>query len=344
MDNTDFSTTILRWFAVNGRELPWRGITDAYAIWLSEVILQQTRISQGTAYWHNFMETYPTVAQLAAASEDDVLKLWQGLGYYSRARNLHAAAKEIAARGTFPSSYDDIRRLKGVGDYTAAAIASMAFGLPYAAVDGNVYRVLARHFGISTPINTTAGKREFQMLADRLCPSGQAGSWNQAMMDFGALVCTPSAPRCSDCPLAESCMALRQGGPGQYPVKQKNIRHRTRYFTYYYITREDKVLYHRRGKGDIWQGLWEPVLTESGTDETDDMTAAATPVLKHVLTHQTIFARMIRIDSTALAADTPLPCGAPPLSSLEQQYRWISASEEDSYAVPRLVERLRDML
>ena len=178
MDNTGFTSAILAWFAHNGRELPWRGIGDPYAIWLSEIILQQTRISQGTAYWHRFMSAYPTVESLAAATEDEVLKLWQGLGYYSRARNLHAAAKSIVAMGGFPDTYEKIRQLKGVGDYTAAAIASMAFGLPYAAVDGNVYRVLARYYAIDTPISTTKGKHQFQLLANQLCPPDEAGTWN----------------------------------------------------------------------------------------------------------------------------------------------------------------------
>ena len=210
MANGNFQLAILRWYEENGRSLPWRETRDPYAIWLSEVILQQTRIAQGTDYWHRFMRRWPTVELLAAATEDEVLKEWQGLGYYSRARNLHAAARQIVANGGFPRTYEGIRALKGVGDYTASAIASIAFGLSHAAVDGNVYRVLSRYFGISTPINSTGGKKEFQQLDDELLPHDKAGTWNQAMMDFGALQCTPQSPRCLLCPLQESCYGVRR--------------------------------------------------------------------------------------------------------------------------------------
>lgn len=340
MDNTGFTSAILAWFARNGRELPWRGIGDPYAIWLSEIILQQTRISQGTAYWHRFMSAYPTVESLAAATEDEVLKLWQGLGYYSRARNLHAAAKSIAAMGAFPDRYEDIRRLKGVGDYTAAAIASMAFGLPYAAVDGNVYRVLARHYGIGTPINTTQGKRQFQLLADELCPQRQAGTWNQAMMDFGALQCTPQSPACATCPLAETCEAYRNGHPEAYPVKEQKMKRRTRYLTYYYIARAGRVLFHRRPAGDIWQGLWEPVVMES----TDKTIAQAPDAVKHVLTHQTLYARMVPIDASDMPTDAPLPYGLPSLATLGERYHWATPQEIEGYALPRLVDLLIERL
>ncbi len=336
MNNTGFTSAILAWFDSHGRELPWRGIGDPYAIWLSEIILQQTRISQGTAYWQRFMEKYPTVERLAAASEDEVLKLWQGLGYYSRARNLHAAAQAIAARGAFPDSYEEIRQLKGVGDYTAAAIASMAFGLPYAAVDGNVYRVLARHYGIATPINTTQGKRQFQLLADELCPPRQAGTWNQAMMDFGALQCTPQSPDCTVCPLAETCEACRHGQPEAYPVKEQKLKRRTRYLTYYYIARAGRVLFHRRPAGDIWQGLWEPVVVESA----DKTIAQAPDMVKHVLTHQTLYARMVPIDATAMPTDAPLPYGLPSLDTLSERYHWATPQEISGYALPRLVDLL----
>ncbi|MBR5689538.1 MAG: A/G-specific adenine glycosylase, partial [Prevotella sp.] len=206
-----FTTVLLDWFRENRRPLPWRETLDPYAIWLSEVILQQTRIAQGTAYWQRFVERWPTVEALAAATEDEVLREWQGLGYYSRARNLYAAAQQIVAMGHFPDTTEEIRRLKGVGDYTAAAIASIAFDLPEAVVDGNVYRVLARHFGIDTPINSTEGKKAFKALAQELLPTGEASAFNQAMMDFGAVQCTPQSPRCLLCPLAETCVARREG-------------------------------------------------------------------------------------------------------------------------------------
>ena len=208
---SSFTETILAWYDACGRDLPWRRTRDPYAIWLSEIILQQTRIAQGRAYWERFMAAFPSVEALSAASEDEVLRLWQGLGYYSRARNLHAAARQIVALGHFPDTLEGIRALKGVGDYTAAAIGSIAFGLPAAVVDGNVYRVLARHFGIATPVGSTAARKEFTALAQSLLPPDRPGDFNQGMMDFGALQCTPAAPACLLCPLAASCAALAAG-------------------------------------------------------------------------------------------------------------------------------------
>ncbi len=336
MDNKAFSATLFEWSKRHWREMPWRGCGDAYAIWLSEIILQQTRVSQGTKYWHSFMRAFPTVNHLAKASEDQVLKLWQGLGYYSRARNLHAAAQQIVQRGAFPNTYEEIRQLKGVGQYTAAAIASMAFNLPCAAVDGNVYRILARIFGIYTPINSTLGKKEFQLLANNLLAPSDAGHWNQAMMDFGALQCTPKSPKCGSCPFAEICQAFRTNAISELPVKDAKIKHRDRHFTYYYITRGDDVLYHRRNTCDIWNSLWEPVLVEEAYSTTID----PTPEIKHVLTHQTIYGRMIHIDATEIAPNEPLPYGLPPINTLLENYHWATASERASYAIPRLVEKL----
>ena len=220
----NFAPTLLSWFRDNGRDLPWRQTRDPYAIWLSEIILQQTRIEQGLPYWQRFIERWPTVEALAAATEDEVLREWQGLGYYSRARNLHTAARQIVALGVFPTTIEGIKSLKGVGDYTAAAIGSIAFDLPVAVVDGNVYRVLSRHFGISTPINSTEGKREFAALAQSLLPAQQASSFNQAMMDFGALQCTPSKPLCLQCPLQDSCVAFLEGCVAELPVKLKTLK------------------------------------------------------------------------------------------------------------------------
>ena len=229
-----FSAVIIRWFRENGRDLPWRETKDPYAIWLSEIILQQTRIAQGWEYWERFMKTYPKVEDLAAASEDDVLKLWQGLGYYSRARNLHTAAKQIVALGRFPDTLEGIKALKGVGDYTAAAIGSFAFDIPAAVVDGNVYRVLSRYFGIDTPINSTQGKKEFAALAQSLLPASDAASYNQGMMDFGAIQCTPQSPKCLVCPLAETCEALRTGRVEELPVKNKTLKVKMRHLSYIY--------------------------------------------------------------------------------------------------------------
>ncbi|SFG43389.1 A/G-specific adenine glycosylase [Prevotella sp. KH2C16] len=319
MANSNFQSTILRWYADNGRSLPWRETRDPYAVWLSEVILQQTRIAQGTDYWHRFMRRWPTVELLATATEDEVLKEWQGLGYYSRARNLHAAARQIVANGGFPHTYENIRALKGVGDYTAAAIASIAFGLPHAAVDGNVYRVLSRYFGITTPINSTAGKKEFQQLADELLPRDKAAAWNQAMMDFGALQCMPQSPRCLLCPLQESCHALRNGKIEELPVKEKKLRRRERFFTYYLLQNNGLTAIHQRGPGDIWQGLWEPLLKE-------DPFPREEAEVRHILTHQTLYARMMAVGAT----DADLPEG----------YQWIDFADLADYALPRLVEKL----
>ena len=322
-----FSTTLLNWFALNGRDLPWRHTKDAYAIWLSEVILQQTRIQQGMDYWLRFMRRWPRVEDLAAASEDEVLREWQGLGYYSRARNLHAAAQQIAANGSFPNTLDGIKKLKGVGDYTAAAIGSIAFGLPAAVVDGNVYRVLARHYGIDTPINTTQGKRLFTELAQSLLPVDQPASFNQAMMDFGAIQCTPTSPKCVLCPLQESCEAFRSGRVGELPVKEKKLTIQTRRFTYMYIRCQGKTAIRKRAAGDIWQGLWEPVLAEEC-----GMLAGAKLLrkdVKHVLTHRILLADFYLLETEAFPA-------------LPEGYIWIDETELDKYAVPRLIELLHE--
>ena len=247
----NFSSTLLRWFLDNGRDLPWRQTRDPYAIWLSEIILQQTQVKQGWAYWERFMKRWPKVEMLADATEDEVLREWQGLGYYSRARNLHTAARQIVEMGGFPSTLEGIRQLKGVGEYTAAAIGSFAFDLPAAVVDGNVYRVLSRHFGISTPINSTEGKKEFALLAQELLPSSnlqsQSSNYNQAIMDFGATLCTPQAPRCMDCPLQETCVALREDRVGELPVKLKTLKVKERRLVYVYVRYQGETAIHRRG-------------------------------------------------------------------------------------------------
>ena len=254
-----FTQRILLWYAENGRDLPWRRTQDPYAVWLSEIILQQTRIAQGTAYWHRFMERFPKVEMLADATEDEVLRLWEGLGYYSRARNLHAAAKQIVSSGRFPDTLEGIRALKGVGDYTAAAIGSICFGLPAAVVDGNVYRVLARHFGLATPVGTTQAKKEFTALAQQLLPADDPAGFNQAMMDFGALQCTPQNPDCAACPLLDTCHAFRTGRVELLPVKKPARKPVEQHFDYIYVRCQGYTAIRRRGPGDIWQGLYEPL-------------------------------------------------------------------------------------
>ena len=333
-----FAQSLLEWFRENGRDLPWRQTKDPYAIWLSEIILQQTQVKQGWDYWERFMHRWPTVEALAAATEDEVLREWQGLGYYSRARNLHTAAKQIVALGRFPDAYDEIRQLKGVGDYTAAAIGSIAFDLPIAVVDGNVYRVLARHFGISTPINTTEGKKEFAALAQELMENGFSTSnsqlnnysqYNQAMMDFGAMQCTPTSPDCMACPLAETCSALREGRVGELPVKRKTLKVKERHLTYIYIRYQGETVLHRRPAGDIWQGLYEPLVVENGFSILNSQLIRKN--VKHVLTHQIIYADFY------LWEPTKRP-------SLPEGYFWVKEEDIDQYGVPRLVELLLEEL
>ena len=329
---SDFANTLLTWFRENGRELPWRETHDPYAIWLSEIILQQTQVKQGWDYWERFMRRWPTVEDLAEATEDEVLREWQGLGYYSRARNLHFAAKQIVAIGHFPDTLEEIRQLKGVGDYTAAAIGSFAFGLPAAVVDGNVYRVLARYFGIDTPINTTDGKKEFAALAQSLLPLAPcslplAPDYNQAIMDFGAIQCTPQSPRCLLCPLAESCDALRTGRVDQLPVKLKTLKVKERHLTYVYIRCKGEVAIHRRGPGDIWQGLWELWQTA----EVPDGAVLLLQNVRNVLTHRIILADFYLLETDERPA-------------LPDDYIWIKEADIDNYGVPRLIDRFLQQL
>ena len=322
-----FTVAILEWFRENGRVLPWRETRDPYAIWLSEIILQQTRIEQGKPYWERFMKRWPTVEALAQASEDEVLREWQGLGYYSRARNLHEAAKQIVEMGGFPKTLEGIKRLKGVGDYTAAAIGSIAFNLPAAVVDGNVYRVLARHYGIETPINTTEGKKEFTALANSLLPANEASAFNQAMMDFGAIQCTPVNPQCTVCPLQETCVALHEGKTASLPVKRKTLKVQERHLVYIYVRHQGKTAIHRRAAGDIWQGLYEPWLTEAVPPGAILLRQG----VKHVLTHRILYADFYLWEP----AEQP---------QLPDDYFWIPEADIDQYGVPRLIELLLEEL
>ena len=336
---------LLDWYAREGRDLPWRRTRDPYRIWLSEVILQQTRVAQGMEYYLRFTERFPDVASLAAAPEDEVLKLWQGLGYYSRARNLRAAAREVVERfgGVFPRSLDDVRSLRGVGDYTAAAICSAAYDAPCAVVDGNVYRVLSRLFDLAEPIDTTAGKRAFACLAQSQLDAAHPGRYNQAIMDFGALQCTPANPSCNDCPLRDECLSLAAGTVAERPVKAGRTRIRPRYLNYLHLECGGRIALRRRPEGDIWQGLYDLPAIES--DRPLDFTelAAAPPfrdmfgtlpyrlvrtirMPKHQLSHQTLHAAYHR-----LALDAwPSAAGGWTLVPYEQL---------EDYAIPRLLDR-----
>ena len=304
-----FTKALLKWFNKNGRSLPWKGENNPYYIWLSEIILQQTRVGQGLPYFQKFKEKFPTIFDLAAASEDKVLKLWQGLGYYSRARNLHYTSKYIAneLQGIFPNNYKAILGLKGVGPYTAAAIASFAFGLPHAVVDGNVYRVLARVFGIDTPIDTSIGKKQFHQLANELIEKEMPGQYNQAIMDFGATHCTPAKPACSTCPMNKYCIALATDSIDLLPIKSKKIKKKERYFNYLVFRIGEFFLLKKRTEKDIWQNLYDFPLIETSDFITKEALVShslfqkivrnksfqikkASQPFKQILTHQKIIA------------------------------------------------------
>lgn len=339
-----FSGILLHWYEENRRELPWRNTTDPYLIWISEIILQQTRVAQGLDYFLRFSERFPDVRSLAEAEEDEVLKYWQGLGYYSRARNLHAAALEVMSRfgGVFPRSYDEVRALKGIGAYTAAAICSFAWRLPYAVVDGNVYRVLARVFGIDCPVDSCEGKRQFSELASSLLDRKRPDLYNQAIMDFGAIQCVPKSPDCLFCPLRDRCAAYGQGRVGSLPVKTGKTAVKPRYFNYLHIRCGGKCLLSRRSAKDIWQNLyefplieterdmeWEELVKEAGFLElfrnlSDIRLSGRYPVFKHVLSHRIIFARFYELEVPAFTAG---------LSS----YLEVPETEVEKYAVSRLI-------
>jgi len=355
-DMKTLSDLLVNWYTSHCRLLPWRSTRDPYAVWLSEVILQQTRVAQGHDYYVRFLSEFPTVEALASADEDRVMRAWQGLGYYSRARNLHAAAKQVVARGGFPTTYDELRALKGVGDYTAAAIGSFAYGLPVAVVDGNVYRVLARLFGVDEPIDTVRGKRLFSALAEELLPVGDTATHNQAIMEFGALQCVPRHPDCAACPLADRCLALAQGRVEELPVKSHKTKVTERWFDYYYIHDEDCLYLHKRTGADIWHGLYElPLIEACGDGNAPASTTSATPsaaedsvavavclplmerititdvrqrsMRKHVLSHQVIHATLYEV-----WAEGPLP----PVEG----YIIIRKDDLDRYALPRLLTLL----
>ncbi len=261
-----FTNTLMKWHEhSNKREMPWKGEKDPYKIWLSEVILQQTRVEQGWGYYNRFIKKYPTIYDLALAHDQEVFKLWEGLGYYNRCKNLLYTAREIVKdrQGRFPDQYEAILSLKGVGPYTAAAIASFAYNLPYAVVDGNVFRVLARYFGVEEAIDSAKGRNLFTALANKVLSKTKAGLYNQAIMDFGATVCKPFAPACTACPLQKSCLAFREGKVNRLPVKEKSLQRKHRWFYYFLFEHDGKLLVHQRTAKDIWQNLFEFYLLEA---------------------------------------------------------------------------------
>lgn len=308
----------MRWYQQNHRDLPWRKTKDPYLIWLSEVMLQQTRVQQGLAYYIHFSETFPTVVDLAAAPEEQVLRMWQGLGYYSRARNLHKAAKEVVSRfnAVFPTAYKDLLSLPGVGEYTAAAVSSFSSGAPHAVLDGNVYRVLARYLGVKEPIQTSRSKKTFQKLANELLDEQQAATYNQAIMEFGALQCKPVNPNCAACPLQVNCYAFQQNSIDQLPVKTKRQKSKLRYFYYFLVQDKDQVIVKKRPAGDIWQHLYDfPMIEVDKPLSTDKLLALpdfqhyfgknATLIhtskeYKHILSHQDLYVRFIAIENAEI--------------------------------------------
>ena len=335
-----FTETLMRWYAGNKRDLPWRDTSDPYLIWISEIILQQTRVSQGYDYYLRFINRFPDVRTLASASEDEVMKYWQGLGYYSRARHLHEAARSM--KGCFPDTYQGVRSLKGVGDYTAAAICSFAYNMPCAVVDGNVYRVLSRYWGIDVPIDSTEGKGVFASLADEMLDRSAPADYNQAIMDFGALQCTPQSPDCHGCPLADSCVAFRQGRVTQLPVKQHKTKSSNRYFNYLFVRAGDDLFIHKRTADDIWKNLFELPLVEADADLAEEellssagfhafLAEGEQPLVRvmqrgvrHVLSHRVIYANFYEV---VLPADT---------RSFSSCLR-IHATDWEQYAIPRLI-------
>lgn len=319
-----FSHKIIHWYQENKRDLPWRKTKDPYKIWLSEIILQQTRVVQGLPYYEAFTEKYPTVFDLAKADEQEVLKLWQGLGYYSRARNLHFTAKKIVNefKGSFPDTHKELLLLKGIGDYTAAAIASFAFHESVPTVDGNVYRVLARYFGIETPINEPKAKTEFKSLASELIDTENPGLFNQAMMEFGALQCVPASPNCFDCPLNDSCMALQQNKVQTLPVKTKKTEVKIRHFNYLiFHSTEHFTVIQKREKNDIWKHLYEFPLIESHEEwditqlmknahliekytlDNPKIKLLNPVVIKHKLSHQEINVKFWKIETKEIVGE-----------------------------------------
>lgn len=346
MERDTFSEKLINWYYLNKRALPWRNTKDPYQIWLSEVILQQTRVAQGLPYYEKFVEEYPTVELLANADEKDVLRLWQGLGYYSRARNMHTTAKIIANDfgGVFPNNYEGLLKLKGIGPYTAAAIASFAFDEKVGVVDGNVYRVLARVFGVETDISSHEAKKIFGDLANKLIPASNPSTYNQAIMEFGATHCMPANPACMFCTFHYDCVANATGKQSFLPVKSKKVKVKNRFFNYFVIEKDKYFLMHQRVGGDIWSGLYDFYLVESeeklitldeiSLEKNDFLQEILSKSIiknvsesfKHILTHQRIEAKFWHI---ILNDEVVLP----------ENYHFYSLEEIEDLPKPILIEK-----
>lgn len=334
---------IIHWYRRNKRELPWRETNNPYFIWLSEVILQQTRVAQGLDYYQKFIQKYPSVNDLANASEQEILADWQGLGYYSRARNLHQAAKEILTnhQGRFPDTFDEIRKLKGIGVYTASAIASFAFNLPHAVVDGNVYRVLSRIFNIEIPIDSSEGIKTFQRIADELLENSSSSEHNQAMMEFGAIQCTPKQPKCIECPINQYCQSNLLNIKDQRPVKKNKTKIKTRYFHYLHIQVDSMIILTKRIENDIWKELYQFPLIEKSKEVNDEQLMdelfqifesnsfeKASETI-HILSHQKLVTTFWKTDEKRIIEKI----------LNENKYVSIPMNEINKYPIPRLIER-----
>ena len=292
-----FADTLVSWYEDHKRDLPWRGETDPYKIWVSEIILQQTRVQQGWDYYLRFIENFPNVKALADAEEERVLKVWQGLGYYSRARNMHAAAREIISKhnGNFPKDYDNILTLKGIGKYTAAAIASIAFHLPYPAVDGNVIRIISRIFGICDDVTQPAVVKQITKICEEHIDHRQPGIFNQAAMDFGAMQCTPRNPKCEICPFRTSCYALKNQLTETLPIKKKKSELKHRYFRYSVYLSDNKTIIEKRTGSDIWKNMYQFPLTESEMDVPDgELFFTSREVLSHQVIHANFYLKNVK--------------------------------------------------
>ncbi len=337
-----FSRGLIVWYKQNERDLPWRKTSDPYRVWVSEIILQQTRVNQGLNYYINFINRFPTIQDLANASEDDVLKQWEGLGYYSRARNMHEASKEVAynLKGKFPKTYDQLIQLKGIGPYTAAAISSICFNEHRTVVDGNVFRVLTRIFGIDTPINTSKGKKEVETLAHELNDGCEHGTFNQALMEFGAIYCTPKLPKCNGCMFELECVAIKKNLVDKLPVKEKKLKIKQRFLNFLFVRdRNNQTIIQKRNQNDIWKSLYQFPLVETTSEESEKTVlsnlkfsfvkgASITSVKnsKHKLTHQTLY---IRIISLQVEMEN---------NNLPADYQLIDLSDIGEYALPKPLE------
>mgnify|MGYP005844380773 CR=1 FL=1 len=351
MDETNFSSTLLSWYDRHKRDLPWRKTNNPYSVWLSEIILQQTRVNQGLSYYQKFLKHYPTVQHLAEAPQDKILKDWEGLGYYSRARNLHQAAQHIVKhhQGKFPNTYREILKLKGVGPYTAAAIASFSYGEVTPVIDGNVQRVLSRIWGIHLPVNEAAGQKAIQEKAEQLIDPQHPDIYNQAIMEFGALQCVPKNPHCGECPFGESCIAFRQKNVAQLPIKNKVKYNRKRYLHYFYLRKQKQICLSKRDDRGIWKGLYEWPCIEEGSAqmgeaavkeyfEAQNAGSLEENVLEkvtlkpHKLSHQTLY-----ITIWVMQYSAPIHRHLIPAHSI-----WVNEEDIHKFAFPRPLRKFLD--